>query len=151
MKLGKQLAGLILVAWAAGCGSGGGETVDTKPFEGAWKFDSELVSASCPGLGDLKQDLTGRTMTLTKGTGAELLLDLFDMCKLTFIVTGNTATAKAGQKCSIPVSTFGNQEVEVTLWTLTTADGMTLTTEQKGTVFAGMCMATGSGMATKQP
>jgi hypothetical protein len=145
-----MLVGLMLVASAAGCGSSGGTTIDTAMFEGTWKFDQELVTGSCAGF-MLNQDLSGRSMTLTKKTGAELLLSLFDKCMLTFTATSTTmATVNPGQKCTIPVTGLGEQEVDVTSWTLTITGATTLTTEQKGTVLNGMCMAMGSGAATKQ-
>jgi hypothetical protein len=150
MNLGRMLVGLMLVASAAGCGSSGTTTVDTAMFEGTWTFDRELVSGSCAGF-MLNQDLAGRSMTLTKTTGAELLLSLFDKCMLTFTASSTTmATVNPGQKCTIPVTGLGEQEVDVTSWTLTITNATTLTTEQKGTVLNGMCTAMGSGAATKQ-
>jgi hypothetical protein len=146
--------GLSLIALLAGCGSSGSgvSQADIDRFVGDWKFDSENISGTCGAAGpSLQQDLTGQVMTLAQGTGAQIMLTLASTCHVTFtVVSASMATAVPAQSmCSLTVSGM-TVMIAVTSWTLTTSDGMTMSTMQAGTALVGLCTVTGSGMATKQ-
>ena len=144
---------LFFVASAVGCGSSGTTVTPAQidAFVGDWKFDSELLTADCGALlPGLHQDLTGMTLTLARASGADIMLTLSATCKVLFTVGGTTATAKAQQTCTLAVGPAGMQDIAVMSWTLTTQDGVTMTTAQAGTAAQGLCMVSGSGMLTKQ-
>ena len=144
------VAGAVLALAALGAGCGGGAMVSqggVDKFIGDWKFDSETLMADCVSQ---SVDLTGKILTLAVIAGNQISAMLPGICVINFNVAGTTATAPAGQTCSLPLGAI-MVPVSLSSWTLTTTDGVSMSTAQKGTAEMGICNVTGSGMLTKQP
>jgi hypothetical protein len=126
-------------------------------FVGTWTFDSGQVTPDSGCLGVATSSLTGQTLTLAKGTSADLvstLMSQFGTCSLQLTVMGTVASANAGQSCMFTVPVAGQSltvTFNVTSWTVTTTDGVTMTTNAAatGTGLAANCSITLTGTATK--
>jgi hypothetical protein len=138
---------LALALTFAGCGKSSGSD-ETSKFEGAWTFSSGSIGGTCLSM-QLTDDLTGSSLTVTKGTSSDLLIG-FQGCEVQFQVSGASASAVPNQTCMVATgnSTLPMATVSITSWTITTSDGRSLTTSMMGTVL-GDCAVTGSGAATK--
>ena len=111
---------------------------------GTWTFDSgSITGTGCTGLSTV--NLQGETLTLMKGTMSDLTSTLmsssFGTCTLNLDVMGTTASATAGQTCMFTVAALGGLQVtfSVSSWTVTTTDGVSMTTA---------ATAMGQGLAT---
>jgi hypothetical protein len=139
-----------------GCSSSSNSAPDK--FVGTWTFGSGSLNAMCNGLPPFMSDLTGQTLTLTKGTSSDLVSTLtssLGTCTLKLSVSGTVASAEAGQSCSFMV-TVGGIAVPVTVnintWTVTTNDGASMTTAATATGSGGVadgCPVTLNGAGTK--
>lgn len=110
----------------AGCGSGGGGTVDRTPFLGVWSNTGGQVTSSCDTSGQgstlAPDDLK---ITITEGSGASALIITFadpPGCAADADVSSDTATISADKSC--PIS-GGTLTVKMG-GTFTTSDGKTL-------------------------
>jgi hypothetical protein len=147
---------LLACASVGSCSSSSNGATDK--FIGDWTFDSGMLSANCNGLPPFSSSLAGNTLTLIKGTKSDLsstLTSSMGTCTLDLTVTGTTASADSGQSCTFNVSALG-QTVPVTVninsWTVTTTDGVTMTTAAMATGSGGLangCPVTLNGSATK--
>lgn len=157
-RAGRSLAPLGVVAFLAAClsvGSCSSSTNNNDKFMGTWTFDSGSISGTgCTGLQTV--DLTGETLTLMKGTMSDLVSTLqssFGTCTLNLDVGGNVASAVAGQSCAFTVAALNGLQVMFTVssWTVTTANGMSMTTAATamGQGLAAGCTLSLSGAATK--
>jgi hypothetical protein len=131
------MAAMTTLLLAAGCSSTGPKNVDN--FVGTWTFSSGTFQATCPPpIPPYSNDLTGQTVTLTKGTSSDLvstLQTMFGTCSLQLGVNGSMASASPGQTCSLTVTVAGTTlpvTLTVTSWTVTTA-GLSMTTAAMGT------------------
>lgn len=155
-----RVCGLALGVLLAGCGSSGTSGGDpTAPFVGTWTYSSGSIQPNCNISGIPAFDLTGDTMTVTKGTGNTVSTTLKGsdvMCNINFTVSGDVATAVAGQTCAVMANAgaLGTIAVviDISTWTLTVSGNM-LSMAMTGTASAEggtlTCNPTASGSATK--
>ncbi len=150
-RAGRFLAPFVAVAclWAASCSS---STNNNDKFMGTWTFDSGSITGT-PGCMGVNVDLTGETLTLIKGTTSDLVSTLqsaFGTCTLSLDVSGNVASAVAGQSCMFTSSGLA-LKFDVSSWTVTTANGASMTTAATATGegIAASCTLTLSGAGTK--
>jgi hypothetical protein len=138
---------------AAGSCSSSGSNNDK--FMGTWTFDTgSITGTNCTGLSTVS--LQGETLTLTKGTMSDLsstLMSSFGTCTLNLNVMGTVASATAGQTCIFTVAALGGLQVTfgVDSWTVTTTDGMSMTTAAtaSGQGLASGCTLSLIGAGTK--
>lgn len=105
----------------------------------------------------VQTDLKGETLSLMKGMTSDLVSTLqssFGTCMLNLDVSGTVASAVAGQACSFTVTTaVGPLMVtfDVSSWTVTTTDGVSMTTAATapGQGLASACTLTLSGTGSK--
>jgi len=125
---------------------------------GTWTFNSGTISGTTGCMGLSNVDLTGETLTLAKGTTSDLTSTLqlasLGTCTLNLNISGNVASAVAGQKCMFTANTtLGPLTVtfDVSSWTVTTTDGVSMSTAAMATGegIASTCMLTLSGAGTK--
>lgn len=143
-RVGRFLAPVAAVAclWAVSCSS---STTHTDNFIGDWTFGSgsSITGTNCMGLSTVS--LQGEKLTLAKGTTSDLVSTLqsssFGTCTLNLNESGTVASAATGQKCTFTVAAIGGLMItfDVTAWTVTTSDGVSMTTA---------ATATGEGLAT---
>ncbi len=152
------LAGVLVLACAAfvGCSSSSNGAVDK--FIGNWTFDSGTLDANCNGLPPFSNNLAGQTLTLMKGTSSDLVSTLassLGTCTLKLTVSGTVASADPGQSCTFNVPVGGLSvavTVNINTWTVTTTDGLAMTTGATATGSGGLadgCPVTLSGSGTK--
>ena len=152
---------MAVLVLAAGCSSSGPKNTDL--FTGDWTFSQGTFTAVCPA-GTLPNSLVGQTITLTKGTSADLTSTLhtsYGDCTLQLSVDGTVATANPNQTCNLNVTVAGTSlpvTLALTSWKLTSgsAGGVaTLTTAATGTanssasVLVSNCSVTVDGVASK--
>ena len=153
-----RLTSLLAVACAAfiGCSSSSNSAPDK--FVGTWTFSSGSLNATCNGLPPFMSDLTGQTLTLMKGTSSDLVSTLtssLGTCTLKLGVSGTVASAEAGQSCNFTVMVGGLSvpvTVNINTWTVTTNDGVSMTTAATATGSGGVadgCPVTLTGAGTK--
>ena len=153
---GRFLAPLLAAVslWAGACSSSGAAT---DKFMGTWTFDSGTITGTTACMLPNPVDLKGETLTLVKGMTSDLVSTLqsaFGTCTLNLDVSGSVASAVAGQSCAFTVTT-GLGPIMVTFsvssWTVTTTDGMSMTTAATaiGQGLASSCTLTLSGAGTK--
>jgi hypothetical protein len=142
---------------AAGHGGGGGDTgaggstaADaTSAFVGSWTFDGGQIAPTCKGVSVGAIALTGNKVSITKIDSGHIDLSFSNSelaCSVAFAVSGSTATAEAGQTCSITVmgtsSTF-----DVGTWTLTES-GNSISMTISGTASVSVITCKPAGTAT---
>jgi hypothetical protein len=148
----------LALACAAFIGCSSSSNAAPDKFVGNWTFSSGSLNAMCNGLPPFMNDLTGQTLTLTKGMSSDLVSTLtstLGTCTLKLSVSGTVASAEPGQSCTFNVP-VGGLSVAVTVninsWTVTTTDGMSMTTAATATGSGGLadgCPITLNGTATK--
>lgn len=156
-----RVCGLAVGVLLAGCGSSGSGGDATAPFVGSWTYSSGSIQPNCNIQGIPPFDLTGDTMTVTKVNGNTVATSLKGngvMCNINFTVSGDVATAVAGQTCAVSTTvTIGTPmtiavNIMITTWTLTVS-GDTLSMAMTGTASAEggvlTCNPTASGTASK--
>jgi hypothetical protein len=160
-----RLCGTAAALLVLGCGSSssnnnnGGDP--SKAFTGSWTFSSGSIQPVCnvtvPAV-----DLTGDTMMITKVSDTEVSTTLNGtglMCNVNFNISGTTATAVAGQTCTVTESVMLGATptnvtvlIHITNWTLNVS-GNTLTIAMNGTAAdsTGLltCSPTADGSATR--
>jgi hypothetical protein len=145
------LLALTFGVMAAGCGSSSSD--DAAKFVGTWTFDSGSVAATCPApLPSLSVPLMSLTETITRTDATHVKLEAGGAsCAITFMVSGMTATAAAGQTCVLNTPTLPVPTVSVVIstWTLMLS-GTALSQSIAGTAL-GACATAGSGSATQHP
>jgi hypothetical protein len=130
------------------CG-GGGSSDQTTGFVGAWTFSSGSLAATCTGIPSPSPfDLTGLGVTFAKVDDTTISLTAGTAgCIVDFGVSGDMATVKPNQKCTLALGkSFGNQTVAVTTWTLTRT-GDRIDTAVMGAVL--FCTASGTGVLVR--
>ncbi len=149
---------MLLVACAAASSCSSSTSGATDKFIGNWTFDSGMLSANCSGLPPFSSSLTGNTLSLVKGSKSDLsstLTSAMGTCTLNLAVSGTTASADPGQSCTFTVNVSGLSvpvTVNIDSWTVTTTDGVTMTTAAMATGSGGVangCPVMLSGSATK--
>jgi len=147
---------LLACAALSSCSSSSNGATDK--FIGNWTFDSGALNAMCNGLPPFSNSLAGETLTLMKGTSSDLVSTLtssLGTCTLKLSVNGTVASADAGQSCMFTVTVSGLAvpvTVNINSWTVTTTDGVTMTTAAMATGSGGLadgCPVTLNGSATK--
>jgi hypothetical protein len=138
------VAGVLLL----GCGSSGGGG-NAAPFVGMWTYSSgTLTPMMCSILGTTipPRDLSGDTVTISMGTDSSHLQFVEGTaCTINFSVSGTTATAAAGQSCTITVMGVA-AVLNVSAWTLTlTGDTISTTFSGSAQIGGANCTASGSG------
>jgi hypothetical protein len=92
---------------AAGCGSDGPSGPNLDPFLGTWTISTGAAAPTCPAFPMLPpRNLAGGTITVSKAEDAHLTIGVqieMQTCSLKYDVMGDTATARAGQSCSITI------------------------------------------------
>jgi hypothetical protein len=140
---------MTLLAFVAGCGGasdssfadgGQADGVDRlAPFLGSWKLVSGTFTVTCPNKPPTTQQATSDD-SFQRGTTSDLLL-ADPECPLNLNVSGNVATAVAGQSCSSSGVTLMVQSYTFTI------DGNTGT--EKGTAQIGGCASAGEATYTR--
>jgi hypothetical protein len=155
MRPMRKRAWLVAAALLIGCGSsnGGGGGDPAAAFAGNWTFASGSIMPACSGVQIDNIDLTGVPVMLTHTdpTHVSLVSTTGITCDVKFNVSGTTATAAAGQSCTIDAGgTFGQVTVNISSWTLSLS-GSTLTSNMNGTaaVLIVSCVPTSTGTLTK--
>ncbi|HXT97208.1 MAG TPA: hypothetical protein VN853_12970 [Polyangia bacterium] len=156
-----RVCGLALGILLAGCGSSGSSGGDaTAPFVGSWTYSSGSIQPMCNLQGIPPFDLTGDTMTITKGTGSNTVATSLTgngvMCNVNFTVSGDMATAMSNQTCTVAVNAGALGTVSVLIhistWTLTVSGNM-LSMAMTGTASDSTgvlsCNPTANGAATR--
>ena len=132
---------IVLVAALAGaCGGGGGSgpstaTKNLANFEGAAWTGPLTVTQNCAGNVATAQGQA--SITLLPGSDTDLQFSTLPGCTFKFNVSGNTATLANG-----PVSCSGSDQngpftTTVTRYTLSTADGHSMSVDTAATVVQG--------------
>jgi hypothetical protein len=155
--VGLSLAGFLLLACASFSGCSSSATTPSDKFIGTWTFDSGSVMPNSGCFGISESSLVGETLTLAKGTSADLQSTLqtqFGTCPLQLTVMDSVASANPGQTCMFTVPVGGQQVTvtfDITTWTVTSSNGTTMTTAAAatGTGIAASCMISLTGSATK--
>ena len=140
---------MTVLAFVAGCGGSSGSSladggqadgVDRlAPFLGSWKLVSGTFTVTCPNKPPMTEQATSDD-SFQRGTTSDLLL-ADPRCPLNLKVSGNIATAVAGQSCS-------NSAVTLTVQSYTfKIDGNTGT--EKGTAKANDCESAGEATYTR--
>jgi hypothetical protein len=153
---------MVLVTMLAGCSSSSGATTApqpaAQPFVGTWARTGTSTT-SCPGAQTTSADITG-TLTIALGATGDTFVGTESVhnCTTSYTVSGNVATAAAGQSCSyanpkgLPTTSTASSH------TLTLgADGKTLTLSTSGSLVIGgpdggastTCTTTAQGTFTK--
>ncbi|HVZ73551.1 MAG TPA: hypothetical protein VHJ20_14330 [Polyangia bacterium] len=148
----KLLAALTLVSFVGACGGNSLGGDQAAKFAGAWKFSGGTLTPTCgQGLNVPAFALTNLTVTFSKVDDSTIQVVTGNAgCALKFTVSGNVATATAGQTCTLDTGTaLGVQTVSVTSWTLTYAGTETITTNISAAI--AFCTATGMGVLTPAP
>ncbi len=102
--------------------AGGSSAAAADKFVGTWAYTSGSDNATC--LGQMLMQARTGTATITK-TSATTIVVVSGPCTLTFDVSGNTATAQAGQTCPFSQSGVSGTGT-ISSFTLTaSADGKT--------------------------
>jgi hypothetical protein len=145
-----RIAALVTsVVAACGVGCGGGSGDQTTGFVGDWTFSSGSLAATCTGIQSPSPfDLTGLGVTFAKVDDATISLTAGTAgCIVDFGVSGDAATVKPNQKCTLALGkAFGNQTVAVTTWTLTRTGDRIDTTVMGAVLF---CTASGTGVLVR--
>jgi len=137
-------AGAVLSALLAACGGGGSSSADA--FVGRWTYsEGMLVPSMCtvPVIGEVPPiSQVGQSMTITKESDSRLSVDAGSGCVLKFSLSGSTATADAGQTCTV----MSVVVLQISSWTLVLS-GDSLTSTQSGSAAIGgpSCTAMGTG------
>lgn len=124
-----------------------GASEEAKPFLGTWTIASANIKGSCGPL-PFDQPLTGM-QTVAAGTSSDLVFTVQPGCELLMDVTGDTATVRPNQTCSV---TVGQQMVSgtVTSGTMKVAGSMaTFDCAGTATIATVACNLTLSGTSTK--
>ena len=139
---------------AAGHGGGnagaGGSTASdaTTAFVGSWTFDSGQIAPTCKGVTVGAIALTGNKVSITKVDSGHIVLSFSNSeldCSVAFSVSGATATAEAGQTCSITVMGISTT-FDVGTWTLTES-GNSISMSFSGTASVSVVSCTPTGTA----
>jgi hypothetical protein len=96
---GRAMVGIlasVAALAAASCGSDGDGTDD---FVGTWNYTSGTSTTNC-GPGTSSTEMVTGSTTLMRGI-ASALVSVDDGCTIALDVTGNTASARPGQQCSV--------------------------------------------------
>jgi hypothetical protein len=106
-RLTRGFSGVLLAAvlGVAGCGSSDEGGADA--FVGMWQYTSGTNNTQCPMLNVNSTDqLQGQKEVFSRGVGTALInSDPSSNCILNFNISGNTATAPAGQTCMTTIAT----------------------------------------------
>jgi len=143
------ISALLLAACGGGGGGTSGGTKNLANFEGAAWTGTLTVTLNCAGMTASQQGQG--SITLSAGSGADLEFSTLPGCTFKFNVSGNTATLANG-----PVTCSGTQQgvpftTTVTSYTLTTADGHSMSVNSAATVVTGgqNCAATVAGTLSR--
>jgi hypothetical protein len=98
-------------------------TAGVDKFVGTWKFTSGTITVTCPEpIGTLTVAESGN-LAITKGATSDLIVTN-EQCSLKFSVSAATASALAGQSCTM-VGADGTEVDTYNTAVLTTSDGVT--------------------------
>ena len=145
-------AWILILGFVLGCGSSpiGGGADPAAAFAGTWTFSSGSIVPMCTGVTIGNIDLTGATAVLTHvdATHISLVSTTGITCDVRFNVTGTTATAAAGQSCTIDAGgTIGNVTVNIGTWTLALS-GNSIASNMTGTASVVIVSCTPSSTGT---
>ena len=140
--LAASLASLLTLA--PSCGGGGDQTAK---FVGPWTFSSGELMPMCTLISGVPTfNLAGLNVTFDKVDSSTISLTLNTGCVVRFKVSGNNATAEAGQMCALDLPTLGPVSVAIKTWTLA------LTADHIDNTISGMalvCSATGTAVLVR--
>jgi hypothetical protein len=141
-----SLFALSLSLSASACGGGGGAD-ETGKFVGAWTFQSGALAPMCLGSTLAPFDLAGLPVTFAKVDASTISLTINPQCSVKFTVSGDHATAPAGQMCTLDLGgTLGTQPIMVTKWTLALS-GDQIDNDIAGS--ASICTAAGTALLVR--
>jgi phosphotransferase system glucose/maltose/N-acetylglucosamine-specific IIC component len=133
---------LFVATLAAGCGSSASSSDGASKFAGSWTFNPGTAMCTSSAL---SFPVTGLAVTIAKVDATNITLSAGTGCSITFKVSGATATADAGQSCTLD-SQAGPQTIMVSSWTLVIS-GDHITNTAAGT--ATICPLTVTGTLVK--
>jgi hypothetical protein len=136
----------MLAVFTAGCGGGGGGA-GTDKFVGSWTFESGMLTPACQAIQVAPFALQGLSVSISKVDAGTISLEAGTAgCTVQFSVSGDTASAKPGQMCTLNVAGLGPQSVGITSWTLA-LNGDRIDSTTSGMVL--ICTASGSGVLVR--
>ncbi len=141
---------LSLAALLGSCSDDGGESPDAggqnakTRYVGTWRYTAGSITTVCGG-SPQTGDIAGGTRTIALGTSSDLTIT-WGECTYKLNMSGTSAVAAAGQTCTA-------LEESLSAWTLSTADGLTMSDSGSSVAAAGStssCTSTEwSGTLTK--
>jgi hypothetical protein len=136
---------MVLVA-ALGIGAMAcNEKTGADKFVGTWTY-AGLVNANCLDIAPI--DLTGATATITATDKSHIVVDLEGFCRINLEVDGFSASAGAGQTCTLEIPGLGPVAIAITSWTLSMAGGDVIDSAFTGSALG--CFPSGTGTLTRQ-
>jgi hypothetical protein len=135
------LTALSAAALTVGCGSSSSTTTDdAAPFAGAWSFNPGTAACAT----GISFPITGLAVTVTEVSKTMITLSAGSTCAINFTVSGATATAAAGQSCTL-ATPAGAQTIMVSSWTLAISGAqITNTAAGTATICGGGITVTGT-------
>jgi hypothetical protein len=134
--------------------SDAGAGIGPSNFVGTWARTG-MQTVTCPTGSPTTTSITGKLVITLGTTSGTIVGTQPDGCAETYTVSGNVATASAGQTCDVMLDGGAKETVTVTSHTLTlSADGLTLMSMSSDTIdklaTATMCTSMGLGTYAKQ-
>ena len=134
------LATLSAATLTAGCGSSSSSD-DAAKFAGAWMFNPGTATCTASST---PFSITGLAVTLTEASATSITLSAGATCSVNFTVSGATATAGAGQSCTLSTPA-GPQTIMVDSWMLAISGAqITNTAAGTATICGGAITVTGT-------
>lgn len=141
--------------WTGGdAGASDGGATGAAAFVGTWTR-SGTQTVTCPGSPAMTTNLGGN-LVIAAGSSSDTIVGTPpNGCMTTYTVSGNVASAMAGDTCSLTTEAGIAETITTHSHTLTlSADGQSLTTAENATIdktaTMTMCTAVASGTFTKQ-
>jgi hypothetical protein len=147
------LAGGGTVEGGTVAGDAGDASVGPSSFVGTWAR-SASQTVTCPTGTPTTNTIAGN-LVITLGTASDTIVGTTpDGCATTYTVSGDTATASAGESCTVTLDGGAQETITVTSHTLTLgAGGTTISSTSSSTIdklaTGTICTAMSSGTFTK--
>ena len=136
-----RLIGLVAgLAIGVGCS----EKTGAQNFVGTWTY-AGAINPNCMDVAPI--DLTGSVATITATDSSHIVMNLVGFCMVNFEVDGFSATASAGQSCSLNIPGLGPVPVAIQEWTMMVS-GDVISSDVTGAAFG--CFPGGMGTLTRQ-
>jgi hypothetical protein len=143
----------LVTLLAAGCGGSSamppGARPELDPFLGAWTITTGQIKGAC-GAVPLDQPLSGM-QTVERGTDSDLVYAIQPSCRLLMDASGNTATVRADQSCTVTAAAgyAVTGKVSGGSMRLTGPNASAFSCDGSATLLGMTCTFTITGSATK--